>query len=314
MDDVLKTVAVVDIGSNTVKLAVYRVDVEKKKFKEVYKESVYARLLNCVDEKGCLTEEGFIKARIALESFKEKIHFFHPDQVIAFATFVIREIKNRHEFIERMKDLFDIEILSGEEEAYYSTLGALADVKYKTFITFDIGGGSLEICRIRNRKIEKCKSYPLGTLEFKECISSEGGNYDVKCIRGKVKRYVAPDKSIFENTSRLVGIGGSIRAIKKITGKRKIKKKLLKDVIKEIKKIPSAELAFKYKIPIERTKTVLTASVVALQIMDIFNCKELVISKYGIREGIIYERVIKGEKRDRPFKSETSDKQGVKLA
>ncbi|WP_456459903.1 Ppx/GppA phosphatase family protein [Desulfurobacterium sp.] len=314
MDDDLKSVAVIDIGSNTIKLAVYRVDVGKKKFKEVYKESVYARLLNCVDESGYLTEEGFLKARIALESFKEKISFFQPDETIAFATFVIRAIKNRQEFLERMKDLFDIEILSGEAEAYYSTLGALADVKYKTFLTFDIGGGSLELCRIKNRHIERCKSYPLGTLEFKDCLSQETGKYDIKCIREKVKRGVAPDKSLFGESSRLVGIGGSIRAIKKITGKRKVKKKLLKDAVKEIKKLSPAELAFKYKISIERTKTVLTASVVALQIMDIFNCKELVISKYGIREGIIYERVIKGEKRNRPVKSEVTDKQGVKLA
>ncbi len=310
----MKTVAVVDIGSNTIKFAVYRVDIGKKKLKEVYKESVYARLLNCVDERGYLTEEGFMKARIALESFKEKICFFRPDQVIAFATFVIREIKNCQEFLYRMKDLFDIEVLSGEEEAYYSTLGALVDVKYKNFITFDIGGGSLELCRIKNRKIERCKSYPLGTLEFKECISSGTGKYNIKCIREKVNKYISADKSFFKNSFRLVGIGGSIRAIKKITGKRRIKKKILKDVIKEIKRIQPAELALKYKIPIERTKTILTAAAVALQIMDIFKCKELVISKYGIREGIIYERVIKGEKGDRSIKSETSDKQGVKLA
>ncbi|WP_457567767.1 Ppx/GppA phosphatase family protein [Desulfurobacterium sp.] len=310
----MKTVAVVDIGSNTIKLAVFRVDVGKRKFKEVYKESVYARLLNCVDEDGRLTEEGFLKARIALESFKEKISFFNPDIVIPFATFVIREIKNRREFLDRMSDLFKIEVLSGEEEAYYSTLGALVDVRHKTFLTFDIGGGSLELCRIKNRVIKRCRSYPLGTLEFKDCFSRSSPGYDVKCIEEKVERTIKPDRELFGDSSKLVGIGGSIRALKKITGKRKMKKKVLKEAIKEIKKMSPADLAFKYKIPVERTKTVLTASVVAFQIMDIFNCKELVISKYSIREGIIYERVIKGEERDRPVKSKATDKQGVELA
>ncbi|SNR71297.1 hypothetical protein [Desulfurobacterium atlanticum] len=308
----METVAIVDIGSNTVKLAVYKVDFKKKKFKQIFKESAYIRLLDCVDNDGYLTEEGFIKARVALESFKDRLFYFKPSCVIAFGTYVLRVIKNREQFLSKMADLFEIEVLSGKEEAYYSTLGALLDIKQKCFLTFDIGGGSLEVCKIKDRQIKCCKSYPLGTLEFKDCV--DGNSYNILCVEEKVEKYVKKDKNIFGESEKLVGIGGSIRAIKKITGKRKIKKKLLKQIIKEIQETSPIRLTEKYKIPIERTKTVLVAAVVGLKLMNIFKSKELLISKYSIREGILYEKVVKNGENGRSCQSKTSNKQGVELA
>jgi len=312
MDSDLETVAIIDIGSNTVKLAVYKVDIQKKKFKQIFKESAYIRLLNFLDSNGYLTEDGFLRARIALESFKDKLFYFKPSRVIAFGTYVLRVMKNLDDFLSRMSDLFNIEVLSGEEEAYYSTLGALLDIKQKNFLTFDIGGGSLEVCKIEKREIKCCKSYPLGTLEFKECITDS--SYNISCIEKKVEKHVKIDKRIFGESEKLVGIGGSVRAIKKIAGKRKIKRKLLKQIIKEIRDTPSIKLTEKYKIPVERTRTVFVAAVVGLKLMDIFKSKELVISRYSIREGILYSKVVNNGKNDRPFKPETFDKQRVELA
>ncbi len=308
----METIAIVDIGSNTVKLAVYRVDIEKKKFKQIFKESVYLRLLRYVDSEGYLNEKGILKLKLALETFKDRLSYFKPSRVIAFATYVLRVVKNGEKLIEELKPIFDIEVLSGEEEAYYSTLGAMLDVKPKNFITFDIGGGSLEICRIENGEIKICKSYPLGTLEFPDCKIGE--SFSIECIKAKVEEVVKKDKRIFGESEKLVGIGGSIRAAKKIAGRRRMKKKFLKQIIEEVVELKPIELTEKYKIPIERTRTILVAVVVALELMDIFKCKELIISRYSIREGILFEKVVNNEESIRSLKSKAANKQGVKLA
>jgi exopolyphosphatase/guanosine-5'-triphosphate,3'-diphosphate pyrophosphatase len=136
----VKKVAVVDIGSNTVKLVVYRI--KGKKIEKIYADSsIYVRLLNYL-KNGRLTEEGILKLEMVLKDFREKVEEFRPDCTIAFATYVLRVAGNRKEIIEKIGEYFNVEVLSGEEEAYYSAFGALLDVEVKKGLLFDIGGGS----------------------------------------------------------------------------------------------------------------------------------------------------------------------------
>jgi len=288
----LKRVAVVDIGSNTVKLFVY--EVKGEKIKKVHSESIYLRLLNFVKD-GKLTREGIEKLKLVLESFKESLKELKPDCTIAVGTYVLRIIENKEEVLKELRPLFEIQILSGEEEAYYAALGALLDVKLKEGLLFDIGGGSLEVCEIKEGKPRFCKSYPLGTLEFKEAVKDGKVVNPIK-IRWKVRHFVNPyDFSIYESP-QLIGVGGSVRALKKITGKRRIKKKQLKEVVERLIQMSPEEISRAYGVSIKRAQTVAVAAVVALELMEVFKCKELIISKYGIREGLVYEKVVlKGE-------------------
>ncbi len=288
----MKRVAVVDIGSNTVKLFVY--EVKGDKIKKVHSESIYLRLLNFV-KGGKLTREGVEKLKLVLESFKESLEELKPDCTIAVGTYVLRVIENRERVLKELSSLFEIQVLSGEEEAYYSALGALLDVKLKEGLLFDIGGGSLEICEIGEGKPRFCKSYPLGTLEFKEAVK-EGRVVDPIKVRWKVRHHVNPyDFSIYES-EKMVGVGGSVRALKKISGKKRIKKKQLKEITERLLKMSPEEISRAYGVSIKRAQTIAVASVVALELMEIFRCKELIISKYGIREGLVYEKVVlKGE-------------------
>jgi len=284
----LKRVAVVDIGSNTVKLFVY--EVKGDKIRKIHSESIYLRLLNFVKD-GRLTREGVEKLKLVLESFKESLKELKPDCTIAVGTYVLRVVENRDEVLKELSPLFEIQILSGEEEAYYSALGALLDVKLKEGLLFDIGGGSLEICEIREGEPKFCKSYPLGTLEFREALE-EGRIVDPIRIRWKVRHHVNPyDFSLYQS-SELVGVGGSVRALKKIAGKRRIKKKQLKEIVERLLQMNPEEISQAYGISIKRAQTVGVAAVVALELMEIFRCKELIISKFGIREGLVYKKVV----------------------
>ena len=284
----MKRVAVVDIGSNTVKLFFY--EVKGKKIKKLFSESIYLRLLNHL-KGGKLTEEGVEELLLTLKSFKRQVEEFKPDCTFAVATYVLRVAENREEILERVRKFFDVILLSGEEEAYYSALGALLDVKADNCLLFDIGGGSLEVCEILEREPKKCRSYPLGTLEFKEAVE-DGVVKNVRLIRWKVRHYVNPYDFDLSESEILVGVGGSVRALRKVHGKRRIKKKALKSIVEKLLKMAPEEISRLYNISISRAQTVTVAAVVALELMDIFKCKELVISRYGLREGLIYKKVV----------------------
>ncbi len=280
--------AVVDIGSNTVKLFFYQV--KGKKIKKLFSESIYLRLLNHL-KGGKLTEEGVEELFLTLKSFKRQVEEFKPDCTFAVATYVLRVAENRDEILERVRKFFDVILLSGEEEAYYSALGALLDVKADNCLLFDIGGGSLEVCEILEREPKKCKSYPLGTLEFKEAVEN-GVVKNVRQIKWKVRHYVNPYDFDLSESELLVGVGGSVRALRKIHGKKRIKRKALKSIVEKLLKMTPEEISRLYSISISRAQTVAVAAVVALELMDIFKCKELIISRYGLREGLIYKKVV----------------------
>jgi exopolyphosphatase/guanosine-5'-triphosphate,3'-diphosphate pyrophosphatase len=284
----LKKVAVVDIGSNTVKLFIY--EVKKRKIRKVFSESVYLRLLKHV-RNGRLSEEGIEELILTLKSFKRRIEEFKPDCTFAVGTFVLRSVENSSEVLRKVEGIFNVEVLSGEEEAYYSALGALLDVKLERGLLFDIGGGSLEVCEIVDREPKGCKSYPLGTLSFGDSVVN-GVVRDERRIKWLVRHYVNPYDFELNESPFLVGVGGSVRALRKISKKRRIKRKALKGIVEKLLKMKPEEISKEYGINLSRAQTVTVAGLVALELMDIFKCKELIISKYGIREGLVYKRVV----------------------
>ncbi len=285
-------ISVVDIGSNTVKLVLYRV--KDGKIKKVHSESFFLRLLNFLKD-GFISREGFERARFILEGFKERIIEMKPDSTIAFGTYVLRVAKNADEFIKSMSDLFDIKVLSGQEEAYLSAVGALLESKKKEGVLFDIGGGSLEVCDFFDKKPNVCKSYPLGTLEFRQAFEGDVLKND-RYIRHRVWQMINPYDFDMSQSDCLIGIGGSIRALKKIFGKKSVKRKKLKEFSKRVIGLKPLELSYMCGITPQRAKTVAVAAIVASELMDIFKVKELSISRSGIREGIVYEWALKKSK------------------
>lgn len=292
-----KIIAVIDIGSNTVKLAIY--EIRENNLIKRYTKSIYLRLFNYLEskkqdssnskEKLVISKKGIIKTKEVLKHFKEELNQYNPYKTIAFATYVVRIADNKHEFIKAMKEYFDIRVLSEQEEAYFSAYGALLDTNLEKGIICDMGGGSLEICYVKNNNISHCNSYPLGTLYFKEFFK-DGVLVDekgiIKKIRGTILKGVKNSKSN-KNFEILVGVGGSIRVLSKIVGKKKIKKSLLTKTLDEIKHLSPDEISKNYGVSEKRSETVVSAALTMLEIMNIYGCDILVISKYGIREGIV---------------------------
>ncbi len=286
-----KIVALIDIGSNTVKLVIY--ELRKNKLIKRYTQSVYLRLFNYLKlkkdmtsskENLVLSKEGIVKTKEVLKHFKEELEQYNPCKIIAYATYVVRVADNREKFIEEMKEYFDIKVLSEQEEAYLSAYGALLDINLEKGMVCDMGGGSLEICHVKNNEIIRCNSYPLGTLYFKEFFKN-GVLVDEEGARNKVRNYIY--NSSKRNFETLVGVGGSVRALSKIVGKKKIKKSILDKSLEHIKSFTPNEISKNYGLSEKRSETVVSAMLAMSEVMGIYGCDILIVSRYGIREGII---------------------------
>ena len=164
--------ASVDLGSNSFRLEIGRVEGSRVLHQSYWKESV--RLSAGFDENGYLTEEVQSRALATLARFNERIKTFPAAQVRAVGTQALRIAKNSPEFIQKAEQVlgFPIEILRGREEARLVFEGCsyrLPASDAKRFIV-DIGGGSTEFVIGTGHKAHQCASYHVGcvntTIEY----------------------------------------------------------------------------------------------------------------------------------------------------
>jgi exopolyphosphatase/guanosine-5'-triphosphate,3'-diphosphate pyrophosphatase len=168
-----KPVAIVDIGSNTIKglLAVRRAGGEVVARK---RETTEVRISSGSWEgKRMLSEHGMATAVLAVSTILRKFSEFAPSAVRIIATSAVRDAANGREFAGRVRAAtgHDVEIISGEQEALLICRGMLCDpgLRNKTsFDLFDLGGGSLEIIQYRDGKLRKALSLPLGCVRLME--------------------------------------------------------------------------------------------------------------------------------------------------
>ncbi|WP_231962252.1 phosphatase [Opitutus sp. GAS368] len=167
------TVAVIDIGSNSIKVLVAARD-KSGAVTELTSRTIDARISAGIGKaKPQLTEEGMARGLAAVQELLADAAPFAPAKTILVATSAVRDAGNGADFRRRVKAAtgYDIRILSGDEEANLIGRGltcdpALADLK--DFYVFDLGGGSLECLFFHDRQIQQAMSLQLGCVRLTE--------------------------------------------------------------------------------------------------------------------------------------------------
>lgn len=151
--------AVVDIGSSAVRLALFCGDEKLQVLREM------CALGKTLEQDGRLWPQGVEKAMAAFRSFRKTIDAYPGLPVIVTATAALRDAQDGADFAARVKKEtgFDIRVLDGGDEARISALGVLAGGLGRTAVIGDLGGGSLELTRTKDGKIAEGVSFPLGT-------------------------------------------------------------------------------------------------------------------------------------------------------
>lgn len=223
-------VAVIDIGSNSIKILVASRD-EAGRIRALQTKTIDARISAGISrEKPALSPEGMAHGLAAIRELLVEASPFSPARIVLVATSAVRDAANGGDFRARVKSAtgHDIRVLNGEEEASLIGRGLVLDpalVALRDFYVFDLGGGSLECLRFRDRVITQSASLQLGCVRLTERFIKEPAallqsgecNALARHVRDELKRsgfrfpVVAP---------AAVFAGGSMSTVRAIKGAR----------------------------------------------------------------------------------------------
>ncbi len=292
-----KVTTIIDIGSNSMRMVVLQKS-SRFAFNLINETKSKVKISEgCYENNGNLQEIPMQRAYESLKSFLNISNALKSRKIICVATSALRDAPNSNLFISKVKKELglNIKVIDGEKEAYYGGVAALNLLHDDTFVTIDIGGGSTEFSFVKNGKIEKSISLNIGTVRIKELYFNKDD------IEGAKKHILDDLKKIFELDieipKKVVGIGGSIRALSKIImGKNEYPLDILHgfsyDAKKEIslfQNILEARNNDELKslgVKKDRFDTIKEGAFIFKTILDELNIKEVVTSGVGVREGV----------------------------
>lgn len=293
----LSRVGVVDVGSNSVRLVVF--DGAARSPAYFFNEKILCGLGTGLRETGHLHPEGRARALAAIKRFKLLAEGMNLPPLSAVATAAVREASDGDAFCadvlrETGLTLF---VIDGEEEARLSAQGVLLGWPDADGLMCDIGGSSLELALISKGQVGKRVTSPLGPLKL---AGIPGGK---KGLRNEIARIVdelADDMGTHHK--RLFLVGGSWRAIARLDMERRgypltvlheyrMTPKSLYATLKWITATDTDELRQRTGTSAARMALVPIASQVLKRLVRVLKPKEIAISSYGIREGLLYEQM-----------------------
>ena len=298
---------IVDIGSNTVRLNVY--NCKDENISLIFSKKENLGLVFYI-KKGILINEGVERLLVVLKEIKEILEYMKIEDYSFFATASLRNIENSIDVIKIINDIgIEIDLLSGEEEGELSFYGSIQTINNNDGILIDLGGGSVEIVFFEDKKIKSGYSIPVGSLKmYNEYVSEILPNKE-ECTLIKKRTYTELDKLGIDHIDKIpfiCGVGGSIRAIGKTLQKLNLLEnksdlidvKLLKELEREFypneinhnnKHICNTILHVKPS----RIHTIVPALLILDSITSYFGCELLAVSKFSVREGYLYKKILK---------------------
>ncbi|WP_225206152.1 Ppx/GppA family phosphatase [Novosphingobium huizhouense] len=198
--------AIIDIGSNTVRLVIYGGPLRAPAV--LHNEKVTARLGKAVAETGMLSEKARGAALASLRRYRALLQLKGVEHVEVVATAATRDAANGREFLESVRALgFEPRLLTGEQEAVTSAHGVIGAFPAARGVVGDLGGGSLELVDIEQGQCRHGISMPLGTLRL-PALRAEGET----AFARKVGKALAKAEWQVEPGTTLYLVGGSLRA------------------------------------------------------------------------------------------------------
>jgi len=293
--------AIVDVGSNTIRLSIFRLS-EEGGFRPLVSRKIVAGLVG-YEEGGMLSAKGEAKLCKCLREFQHIIDALETDSVHAFATASLRRVSNSAEVIARVyeKTGIALELLSGEEEARLSYLGAQYSSPIENGIVIDIGGASVELAQVCKGKIGEVCSVPVGCLS----LSIHASRFivpqkrEIKTMKATIKENLAAAKGLMKASAPTICfVGGTSRAAYRIAREmcsrdtRSLEPHEVSDIITGLSTWDTEVIqAVRFAAP-ERIFTLFAGLLIMQAVIQASEATTLLISKCGVREGYLIDNII----------------------
>lgn len=286
--------AVIDIGSNTVRLVIYGGPPRAPAV--LWNEKVSARLGRDLAIGGAMPAAAMDEALAALRRYALILSAHNVTQVDTVATAAPREATNGAEFIRRVEELgLKVRVLSGEEEARASAWGAIGAFPGAEGVVADLGGGSLELVAVANGACGEGATFPLGTLRLPALRAS--GRFD-----RKVAKLLKPAGEWARGKGPLYMIGGTWRAL--ATYAMRTADYPLIDphaftigeadavlLAQRLARAKPAQLAMQRRISTMRAEKLPDAAALLRVLLAELRPEALIFSSWGLREGLYFRRL-----------------------
>jgi exopolyphosphatase/guanosine-5'-triphosphate,3'-diphosphate pyrophosphatase len=207
-----KPVAVLDIGSNSVRLVVY--ERHARALTPLYNEKSSCALGRGLASTGSIAESNLERALTAMQRFALVTRLMHVGEVHVLATSAVRDAKNRKDVVAAIEEVMGtaVRVLSGEEEAHFAALGVLAGIPDFEGVVGDQGGGSLELSSLVRGHDAVGETHELGVIRLQD--DSGGAPARAPALaRTRLKR----SRVLRDNRAKdFCAIGGTWRSFAKI--------------------------------------------------------------------------------------------------
>ncbi|HEY3695639.1 Ppx/GppA phosphatase family protein [Phenylobacterium sp.] len=299
--DAGRRAAVIDVGSNSVRLVVYRL--EGRAIWTVFNEKALAGLGRDLPETGRLSPQGVETALTALRRYRAVLQGWDEGEIFAAATAAVREATDGPAFLHRAKSEigFDVRLLSGEDEARYGALGVLAGSPSAEGVVGDVGGSSLELVRVSGGRAGDGITLPLGPFSL-----GAPRAIDLDRTRKAIEARIKPVAGRFASPV-LHAVGGAWRNLAllhmemsgyplHVTHLYEMTRSEALDVTRFAARQSKNSLERIEGLSKKRFDTLPYAALLLETLIERLDLQRVVTSAYGVREGLLFESMTPGER------------------
>lgn len=286
--------AVIDIGSNSVRLVVYRVD--GRALWTIFNEKALAGLGRDLPATGRLSPEGVETAIASLRRFRAVLDGWHPSDMHVVATAAVRDAADGPAFLRRIRQEIGltVRLLSGEEEARYAALGVIAGQPDAEGVVGDMGGASLELVRLEHGAPDAGVTLPLGPFSL-----GAPGPLSVERVRRAVDTVLTRQAKRFR-TTEFHAVGGAWRNLAllhmamagyplRVAHQYEMSRSDAVDVARFVARQSRHSLEGIEGLSKKRMETLPYAALVLEALIDHLRLERVVVSAYGLREGLLLD-------------------------
>jgi exopolyphosphatase/guanosine-5'-triphosphate,3'-diphosphate pyrophosphatase len=289
-----KPVAIIDIGSNSIRLVVYAGATRIPWI--IFNEKVMVGLGRTLSKNNMLSEETQERALDTLRRYRLLIRQMNVVRTRVVATAAVRDAANGAEFLRKVRAVgLRAEMLSGEQEGRLAGLGVLSAIPDADGIAADLGGGSLELVEISGGEALRSATLPFGVLRLGSLLDKGEGALAKKL--GKAVEAAGFDR--LKRKRPLYLVGGSWRALARldmlltdyplpIIHQYVMAPNRPADLQGPIRELGNNELRDVASLSLSRMPTLPGANLVLKHLVPLLKPGELIVSSFGIREGLLF--------------------------
>ncbi len=294
----LKPIAVVDIGSNSVRLVAY--EGLSRTPTPIFNDKAMCALGRGVATTGKLNEDGVGRALQALERFRTLCEAMEITDINVVATAAARDASNGPAFLKAARKAMGakIELLSGERESELAAYGVVCGFHNPNGVVGDLGGGSLELNRVQNGKVGRGVSLPLGGLSLID-MTGDSPKKAMRIVRKHLEQVGWLDQI---RGKPFYAVGGTWRSLAQLHMRQRnyplnvmhgyeMAARDASDFAALVERVNADALVGIETISSGRRPLLAYGAVVLEQIMRVAKPSSVIISALGLREGVLYDRL-----------------------